>query len=187
MRKIVVLSFFLLVIHVNPVSSKIEVNSVSHEQLWSMLHSEDKPLVIDVRSRVEYLVEHVPTAINIPYVENNINQNTIEEIHKYNTTRIVTYCSCMNGYTAKRFAEELASYEGLTGYTIFYLHDNFRSWPYLKVIGAIPGNLQLPYNIPLFPLEALLLQFGFIFTVDVICIALLLIYLKIRFQRIIPT
>ncbi|MFX0172923.1 MAG: rhodanese-like domain-containing protein [Candidatus Hodarchaeota archaeon] len=187
MRKIIVLSFLLLVIQVNPDSSKTEVNSVSHEELWSMLHSGEKPLVIDVRTKVEYQVEHVPTAINIPYVENNINQYTIEEIHKYNTTRIVTYCSCTNGYIAKRFAEELVSYEGLTGYIIFYLRDNFRSWSYQIVIGANPGNLQLPYNIPLFPLEALLLQFGFIFTVDVICIVLLLIYLKRSLQKIIPT
>ncbi len=62
----VLLAAFALLL---PLSAPAGSRYLSPERLQELLSSEDPPLAIDVRSESDYLIAHVPGAINIPYVE----------------------------------------------------------------------------------------------------------------------
>ena len=116
--------------------------SYSAEEVWTKLNSGDSLLLIDNREYEHYVEGHIPTAINIPF-SGSINQSMINVITSYNRSEVIAYCSCENGETAKVFIDSVSD-NNLPN--TFYMHDDFRYWPYTIVTGSVPGTLDTHNN-----------------------------------------
>ncbi|MFW9856390.1 MAG: rhodanese-like domain-containing protein [Candidatus Thorarchaeota archaeon] len=125
---------------INPLLHVTGSPSLSADEVWNKLNSETPPLIIDVRSQLEYIESHIPTSINIPIGTNGINQSLIDMIQGYNKNEIIAVCSCPEGSNAKVFADDLLS----NGFdNVYYMIDNYRFWPYTAVSGSLPGELNM--------------------------------------------
>ena len=116
--------------------------SYSAEEVWTKLNSGDSILLIDTRENEQYVEGHIPTAINIPS-SGSVNQSTINVINNYNWSEVIAYCSCENGESAKLFIDSVLDYNLQDA---FYMHNDFRYWPYSIATGKEPGTLNISYH-----------------------------------------
>ena len=128
--------FFFSFHYVSPVHG---TPSYSAEEVWTKLNSGDSLLLIDTRENEHYVEGHIPTAINIPS-SGSVNQSIINVITSYNWSEVIASCSCENGESAKAFIDSVSGYNLQD---VFYMHDDFRYWPYTIVTGSKPGILNI--------------------------------------------
>ena len=132
--------FFFTLRTISPVCG---APSYSAEEVWTKLNSGDSILLIDTRENKHYIEGHIPTAINIPSL-GSVNQSIINVISSYNWSEVIAYCSCENGEAAKTFIDLVSGYNLQD---VFYMHDDFRYWPYTIITGSKPGTLDInPHN-----------------------------------------
>ncbi len=134
-RVILVLCVLSLLVTFTPASA---ASSYSAEEVWSKIHSSNQPLLIDVRDNTSYIAGHIPTAINFPLSE-GVDEQTATSIQNYGKSEVITYCSCVDGHFAKVFIEVLEANFSFTN--AFYMHDDFRYWPYDAVNGSDAGTV----------------------------------------------
>jgi len=65
------------------------VRSITVDELARRLGQPDAPVVLDVRTRAEYELGHVPSAVNIPFTEVGTRAS---EIPSKGREEIVVYC-----------------------------------------------------------------------------------------------
>ena len=83
----------------------------------------DDFVIIDVRTRLEYALYHIPTAINIPL--SSIDENNINWLDKYKGKKIIFVCSTTN---RSRFAIGLLKSFGVNTENMFYLNGGMSEW-----------------------------------------------------------
>jgi phage shock protein E len=93
---------------------------ISQDELIAQLASEAPPLVLDVRTPVEYEAGHVPSALNIPYTELS---DRLSEISIAKQGAVVVYCK--SGRRAG-FAETVLREAGFTG--LLHLEGDMSAW-----------------------------------------------------------
>ncbi|MBQ4633801.1 MAG: rhodanese-like domain-containing protein [Bacilli bacterium] len=84
----------------------------------------NNPLIIDIRSHNSYLEEHIPSAINIPYLE-----LIIEYPRKFDRNSTY-YIYCDEGHKGR----ELANYLSQKGYNIVNVIGGFESYKNYKYL-----------------------------------------------------
>jgi rhodanese-related sulfurtransferase len=82
--KQIILTLFILIVAV-----KLNAKDISQVELQTLMNSEEKPLLIDVRSEDEYADGHIAGAINIPYKE---LEQRLEELLGAKDSQIILYC-----------------------------------------------------------------------------------------------
>jgi len=82
--KQIILALFTLFVAVN-----LNAKDISQDELQTLMNSETKPLLIDVRSEDEYAEGHIAGAINIPYKE--LEQRLLE-LSGVKDRQIILYC-----------------------------------------------------------------------------------------------
>jgi len=80
-------------------------------------------VIIDVRTRLEYSLYHIPTALNIPL--SSIDENNINWLDKYKGKKIIFVCSTTN---RSRFAIGLLESFGVNTENMFYLNGGMSEW-----------------------------------------------------------
>lgn len=95
-------------------------NSMAPRELLDRLGTEDAPIVLDVRSPMEYLAGHVPGAYNL---EDRQVPYRIEELKQLKDREIVVYCEV--GPRA-RWVEGYLRQEGFT--SVKHLVGDFSGW-----------------------------------------------------------
>ncbi|MGW8265281.1 MAG: rhodanese-like domain-containing protein [Longimicrobiales bacterium] len=95
-------------------------NSMAPKELLNRLGTEDAPIVLDVRSPMEYLAGHVPGAYNL---EDRQVPYRIEELKQLKDREIVVYCEV--GPRA-RWVEGYLRQEGFTN--VKHLVGDFSGW-----------------------------------------------------------
>ncbi|MEM6755112.1 MAG: rhodanese-like domain-containing protein, partial [Cyanobacteria bacterium P01_C01_bin.38] len=90
-KRFVLLSvLFVLCINISACSSSIAGNKqISATELIEQIKVDKAPVILDVRTREEYLEGHIPGAINIEYRE---LPSRINEISSLSNQKIVVYC-----------------------------------------------------------------------------------------------
>ena len=101
-------------------SFNLWANDISQESLLEMMKSDNKPLLIDVRSLKEYQNGHISGAINIPH--GNIAEQ-IKTIGLDKSQTIVLYCR--SGYRAGKAAKALNEQGFLQ---LSHLEGDFLAW-----------------------------------------------------------
>ncbi len=61
------LGFTIILTITSCVADTQKMNEVTQNQLISMRESDDRPIIIDVRTVEEFKAGHIPSAINIPH------------------------------------------------------------------------------------------------------------------------
>jgi phage shock protein E len=97
-----------------------QAQKISQEEFAKKIEGDNKPLILDVRSLNEFLMGHVPGAINIPH--NQITKR-LNEIIAYKEKEIVVYCR--SGFRAG-FAEKDLETAGFT--RLFHLAGDMNAW-----------------------------------------------------------
>lgn len=136
-----------------------EVKGISTGELATLLAGREAPLLLDVRTRAEFEVSHLPGARQI---EPNADATVL---HEAKDRRIVTYCSV--GYRSGAFARRLqaagfAEVANLNGSIFRWANEGrplvdehgercAKVHPYNRVWGLL---LQRKYRAPLAPLVA---------------------------------
>lgn len=110
----------ITIITFGAVSFNLWAADISQEHLLEMMQSDNKPLLIDVRSLKEYQQGHIAGAINIPHGEIGKQINTLG-LDK--TQAIVLYCR--SGYRAGKAAKALKQ-QGFA--TLSHLDGDFLEW-----------------------------------------------------------
>ena len=113
---------------------RLDVNSFTAQEVWNKIHSNTKPLIIDVRAETLYIEGHIPTSINI-VLSSPIDEAMANTILSITKEENILYCSCPEGSNAKIFSEELTDL-GLNN--LSYMNEVFRGWGYDIVTGADP-------------------------------------------------
>ena len=78
------LALFTLLAAIN-----LNAKDISQVELQTLMKSEEKPLLIDVRSESEYADGHISGAINIPYKE--LEQRLVE-LPSIKSGQVILYC-----------------------------------------------------------------------------------------------
>jgi rhodanese-related sulfurtransferase len=71
------------------VAVNLNAKDISQDELQSLMQSETKPLLIDVRTEKEYANGHVPGAINIPHKK---LEQRLAELSGVKNSQVVLYC-----------------------------------------------------------------------------------------------
>lgn len=102
------------------ISFNLWAGDISQDTLLEMMKSDNKPLLIDVRSLEEYQKGHIKGAINIPHGEigKQINTLGLDKTHA-----LVLYCR--SGYRAGKAAKALKQ-QGFT--QLSHLDGDFLGW-----------------------------------------------------------
>ncbi|MEM9271454.1 MAG: rhodanese-like domain-containing protein [Cyanobacteria bacterium P01_F01_bin.143] len=115
---LIAIFFSLQIIACNEAS--IDVSLISQAELIRQIETEQSFLILDVRSKKEYEIGHIPGAINIDFKELN---NRIEEINSFRNSQVVVYCE--RGIRAK-VAEATLQQAGFQ--SIFHLEGDMSAW-----------------------------------------------------------
>ncbi len=134
-----ILSILVIISFSSVTSSLAEVPSYTDDQVWNKLQSGGNSLIIDIRSSTSYSEGHIPTAINLQF-DLNIDQTLVDTIISYGRSENILYCSCVEGASARSYAEQLANL-GLDN--VYYMSDDFRDWPYQIITGSEPGTISI--------------------------------------------
>jgi len=103
--------------HTYPVSPR----RITHRQAYAVLHSNQKAVFLDVRSRQEYNTGHIPGALLLP--DSLIETQANRLLHDKSAT-IIVYCK--SGGRSKTASSTLVA----MGYTNVYNLGGIDSWPY---------------------------------------------------------
>jgi len=112
------LGILILMSACNPGGS--DPNSISPKDLQARLGTDDAPIILDVRSPLEYSAGHVPGAYNL---EDRQVPYRMEELMQLKDREIVVYCEV--GPRA-RWVEGLLRQEGFTN--VKHLVGDFSGW-----------------------------------------------------------
>lgn len=115
---LIAIFFSLQIIACN--GKSIDVSLISQEELISRIETEQSFLILDVRSKKEYELGHIPGAINIDFKE---LKNRIEEIDSFRNSQIVVYCE--RGIRAK-VAEAILQEARFQ--SVFHLEGDMHAW-----------------------------------------------------------
>ena len=96
------------------------VDSISSSSLITQIKANKSPLILDVRTKKEYDLGHIPEAVNIDFKQ--LNQR-INEIDNYKNSTVVVYCE--TGVRAK-VAELILSQAGFK--SILHLEGDMSGW-----------------------------------------------------------
>lgn len=96
-------------------------SEMSAVDLRRTIDAGEKVVVLDIRDREEFALEHIPTAKNIPADE--LEARALDELNK--SDLIVTYCGCVNDNLSKLCYEDLKK-DGFERLTI--LSDGIGGW-----------------------------------------------------------
>jgi phage shock protein E len=89
------------------------------------ISNDEAPLILDVRTEAEFVVSHIPGAVNIPHT--SINQR-LAELPKDKSAEIVVHC--VSGVRAAN-AEETLTAAGYSNLTM--LEGHFAEWSRLEL------------------------------------------------------
>lgn len=105
----------------SPQSSSGHYQIITAEEATSRIDSEDKVIILDVRSQLEYEMEHIPGAIVIP---NEHITDKMPELLPDLDAEILVYCR--SGSRSAQAAKKLIA----IGYTNVYDFGGIMAWPY---------------------------------------------------------
>lgn len=88
-RILLVLGFLIITQTVACQAENTKIGSISSSNLITQIKAKKSLLILDVRTKKEYDLGHIPGAINIDFKE--LNQR-IDEIEDYKNSTIVVYC-----------------------------------------------------------------------------------------------
>lgn len=81
---------------------------ISAADLETLLESEDSPVIVDIRSPLDFQREHIPMSRNVPF------QRLTQDIEQFQgEDRVVTVCP--HGKASIQAANLIASFEGFDG------------------------------------------------------------------------
>jgi rhodanese-related sulfurtransferase len=110
----------VLVVAVSCTGSPQGHQTIAQAELLTRLQSTEPPLVLDVRAPGEFGRGHVPTAVNIPYMQVGAR---IRELGQPNGRDIVVYCEA--GPRAER-AEAVLKQAGFE--RVYHLEGDMATW-----------------------------------------------------------
>jgi len=98
----------------------LNAKDISQDELQALMKSEEKPLLIDVRSQDEYAEGHIPGAINISHKE---LEQRLAELSGVKNSQIILYCR--SGRRAE-VAKKLLAENGFT--QLDHLSGDYLAW-----------------------------------------------------------
>jgi len=101
-------------------TANLSAKNISQDELQTLMKSEDKPLLIDVRTEGEYASGHVPGAINIPHKE---LEQRLAELSGVKNSQVVLYC---RSGTRAGFAKKILAKNGFTN--LDHLSGDYIAW-----------------------------------------------------------
>jgi len=113
--KKVVLALLTLLTAIN-----LSAKNISQDELQALMKSEDKPLLIDVRTEGEYASGHVPGAMNIPHKK---LEQRLAELSGVKNSQIILYC---RSGTRAGFAKKILAKNGFT--KLDHLTGDYIAW-----------------------------------------------------------
>ncbi len=88
------------------------MNSISVQELKALLEKDPSILLLDVRTKTEFVQGHVPSAINIPLHEIQENPSaTVPYIQDLAQNKSIFYIICLSDGRSKMAAFRLADYD----------------------------------------------------------------------------
>lgn len=123
MKKVVILIICIICIVgcSNKESQKIDFKTITSEQAYEMMNTEENIVILDVRTNSEYETGHIENAINIPL---NEIENSIKDLVSDKTKTILVYCQ--SGTRSKQASEKLTK----LGYTNVNNFGGLNTWKY---------------------------------------------------------
>ena len=98
----------------------LSAKNISQDELQTLMKSENKPLLIDVRTEGEYADGHVPGAINIPHKK---LEQRLAELSGVKNSQVVLYC---RSGTRAGFAKKILAKNGFT--KLDHLSGDYIAW-----------------------------------------------------------
>lgn len=113
--KKIALALLMLITSVN-----LQAKNISQHELQTLMESEGKPLLIDVRTEGEYADGHLPGAINIPHKE---LEQRLAQLLGAKDSQIVLYC---RSGTRAGIAKKILAKNGFT--KLDHLSGDYIAW-----------------------------------------------------------
>lgn len=98
----------------------LNAKNISQDELQTLMKSENKPLLIDVRTESEYANGHIPGAINISHKE---LEQRLTELSDVKDSQVILYC---RSGTRAGFAKEILTKNGFT--KLDHLSGDYIAW-----------------------------------------------------------
>jgi len=98
----------------------LNAKNISQDELQTLMKSENKPLLIDVRTEGEYASGHVPNAINIPHKD---LEQRLAELSGVKSSQVVLYC---RSGTRAGIAKNILAKNGFT--KLDHLSGDYIAW-----------------------------------------------------------
>lgn len=112
------------------------VESISSQQLVARLNTPQAPLILDVRSEVEYAEGHIPGAVNMPYRD---VPHRLAEIVAFKNRDVIVYCEVGVRAGIAELSLEQAGFE-----QIRHLEGHMRRWRQEDLPLAIDAPSRMP-------------------------------------------
>lgn len=100
------------------------VETISAEDLWSLIQSDADLTVVDIRAPSTYRDGHIPGAVNLPMDELPDGIAAVD----WSAEEIVVACPI--GQASIQAARLLESYEGINAGTVRSLEGGYQEWEY---------------------------------------------------------
>lgn len=129
----------LLLLWLGLAGSSVSQPSISPLELERLRLAPDAPLILDVRSREEFAMGHIPGAINLPHDE---LPSRIGELGRFGQRTVVLYCR------SGRRVGLIRSLVERQGFAVYDLRGSFNAWRAADLPQADPLASSPPSSPP---------------------------------------